>query len=96
MLKFLVGNKSDQEGKRAVSTEQGKELAKQYNIQFFETSAKTSSNIDHLFETSTKTFMETQKTIGNRIQKPVSGKSGVNLMNDNPAGGSGETKKGCC
>ena len=41
----LVGNKSDIE-KREVTKEEGEELAKKYNISFFETSNKTGQNVE--------------------------------------------------
>ncbi|KAG1964140.1 ras-related protein Rab-15 [Pimephales promelas] len=43
--KILVGNKSDEEQKRQVATEQGDKLAKAYGMDFFETSAFTNHNI---------------------------------------------------
>lgn len=45
--KLLVGNKSDAE--RAVSTEQGKELADSLGLDFLETSAKTNATVDRAF-----------------------------------------------
>ncbi|XP_051954148.1 ras-related protein Rab-15-like isoform X3 [Xyrauchen texanus] len=47
--KILVGNKSDEEQKRQVATEQGNKLAKAYGMDFFETSAFTNHNITELF-----------------------------------------------
>jgi len=44
--KLLVGNKSDLQNKRAVTFEQGKELADSLNIEFLETSAKNSTNVE--------------------------------------------------
>ncbi len=41
----LIGNKCDLEPQRAVSTAMGEQLAKQYGILFFETSAKTNINV---------------------------------------------------
>ena len=49
---ILVGNKSDLEEKREVSKEEGQELANQYGIDFFETSAKTGQNVEELFYNS--------------------------------------------
>merc|ERR1712032_42556 len=49
--KLLVGNKSDLTSKRAVSTEQGKEFADSLGIEFLETSAKTSTNVEQAFLT---------------------------------------------
>jgi len=46
----LVGNKADLPAdRRAVSTEEGARLAKQYSVPFFETSAKTGVNVDEAF-----------------------------------------------
>merc|ERR1712032_425452 len=49
--KLLVGNKSDLTSKRAVSAEQGKEFADSIGIEFLETSAKTSTNVEQAFLT---------------------------------------------
>ena len=49
---ILVGNKSDLEEKREVSKEEGQELANQYGIDFFETSAKTGQIVEELFYNS--------------------------------------------
>uniref|UniRef100_A0A6B2LM22 Uncharacterized protein n=1 Tax=Arcella intermedia TaxID=1963864 RepID=A0A6B2LM22_9EUKA len=46
---FLVGNKCDLEMERKVSTKEGRDLAQMFNICFFETSAKNSTNIEELF-----------------------------------------------
>ena len=46
---ILVGNKSDSKD-RVVSYEMGKELADEYGIPFFETSAKENNNIDECFQ----------------------------------------------
>ena len=42
---ILIGNKKDLENERQVSTEEGQQLAKEYNISFFESSAKTDENV---------------------------------------------------
>ncbi|CAB1339827.1 unnamed protein product [Coregonus sp. 'balchen'] len=47
--KILIGNKSDGEEKRLVATEQGNKLAKDYGMDFFETSAFTNYNITESF-----------------------------------------------
>ena len=49
----LVGNKLDDEENRQVSTEEGKNMAKEHGleeIQFIETSAKTGINVKQLFK----------------------------------------------
>ena len=47
--KILVGCKSDSTYK-SVKEDQGKSLAKEHNIPFFETSAKTNTNVTEIFE----------------------------------------------
>mmetsp|Transcript_12083 Transcript_12083/g.13599 ORF Transcript_12083/g.13599 Transcript_12083/m.13599 type:complete len:131 (-) Transcript_12083:184-576(-) len=48
VLKVLISNKVDLEEKD-VSSEEGKELAEKFGIQFFETSAKTGEKVEDLF-----------------------------------------------
>ena len=43
---ILIGNKCDADGERVVSKEKGEQLAKKYNISFFETSNKMGTNIE--------------------------------------------------
>ena len=50
----LVGNKSDLNEYRQVTYKEGEELAKNNNMMFFETSAKTGENVDKIFEDSAK------------------------------------------
>lgn len=63
--KILIGNKCDWEEKRAVSTEQGQQLADELNIPFLEVSAKNNINIEKAFyslATDIKKGMDTSKT----------------------------------
>ena len=48
--KILIGNKADLKENRVVSTEEGEALAKEFNIKFFETSARQDLNVDTAFE----------------------------------------------
>lgn len=45
----LCGNKSDLDHDRVVSVEEGKRLADEYNVGFFETSALTGKNVQEMF-----------------------------------------------
>lgn len=60
--KLLVGNKSDLTSKRVVSTEQGKEFADSLGIEFLETSAKTSTNVEQAFLTMASQIKARMKT----------------------------------
>ena len=46
----LVGNKTDLENERKVSTEEGQNLANEFNMDFFEISAQTGENIENVFQ----------------------------------------------
>ena len=59
---ILVGNKSDLNDNRQVTTEEGEEFATRYGIRFFETSAKDGVNIEEI-------FTESIQFIANRIEK---------------------------
>lgn len=49
MVIMLIGNKSDLEHRRAVSTEEGKAFAEEHGLIFMETSAKTAFNVEQAF-----------------------------------------------
>ena len=49
MIIVLVGNKTDLNDKREVTTAQGEEEAKKNNLMFIETSAKVGHNVKNLF-----------------------------------------------
>lgn len=45
----LCGNKSDLDNDRVVTFDEGKQLAEEYGVQFFETSALTGHNVEKMF-----------------------------------------------
>ena len=49
---ILVGNKTDLNERRVVTTDEGKELADKLGISFYETSAKTGENVEKVFQDS--------------------------------------------
>ena len=81
----MIGNKCDDEKNRVVPKSKGEELAKKYNIKFYETSAKNNINVNTFF-----------MDIANEICVK---KEGVNLSNsiilDKTMVKKNE-KKGCC
>ncbi|XP_023154181.1 ras-related protein Rab-15-like [Amphiprion ocellaris] len=58
---ILVGNKSDEEHRRKVTKDQGSKLAETYGMEFFETSASTSSNISESFLRVTELVLQAHK-----------------------------------
>lgn len=96
VMKILVGNKCDLEQKRVVQQEEGREFARKLNIEFLETSAKDSHNINELFISTTKCFISKQN-------QPSLTKSAINFTGDgvmiNPQAMEKEKKKdkkSCC
>merc|ERR1719270_304071 len=49
MVIMLIGNKSDLENRRQVSTEEGEAFAQKHGLMFLETSAKTAENVEEAF-----------------------------------------------
>ena len=88
--KILIGNKCDIVEQRAVSTEEGEALAKEYNIQFFETSAKQDINVE-------RAFLHIASNVKDRLVND--GNTGFNnagrKLADVSAAAS-DKKKGCC
>jgi len=92
VAKVLVGNKSDKEDK-VIDTETGKQLADEYGLDFFETSAKTGLNIAELFDSIARTIIKDKKkpTMGG-----AGGREGTVTIGKGKDGGRGEKKSGCC
>ena len=90
---LLIGNKSDLEDLREVSTEEAQAKAEQYNVAFLETSAKSGDNINKAF---TKLVEEVYKANINRRQSKTEileyNGDGVNLVNKDEV----KKKKKCC
>jgi Ras-related protein Rab-1A len=86
--KLLVGNKSDLASKRTVSFEQGSEFAQSLGIEFVETSAKNSTNVE-------KAFMVMSSQIKSRMksQPAQPAKGGAKLT---PGASVGAQKSGGC
>ena len=73
---ILVGNKSDvEEDKKQVTREMAEELAKSYKMKYFETSAKTGSNIKEVFNQLYKDIYA--------LNKKLDKKEGDNFKLDN-------------
>ena len=64
VIKILVGNKCDLEDNREVTIDEGKALAESYGIEFIESSAKDTININD-------TFIKMAKEIIGKMHKVV-------------------------
>ena len=82
---ILLGNKCDIE-ERAISKEQGQEMANSLNVNYYETSALNGTGINEAFEGLTKEIMKKKKVI-NSDGRTISLTSTQKAKNQ---------KKGCC
>ena len=64
MTIMLIGNKSDLEHRRAVSTKEGETFAQQNGLVFLETSAKTATNVE-------SAFIKTAESIYDKIKEGI-------------------------
>ena len=58
MAIMLVGNKSDLESRRNVSYEEGQRFARDNNLLFMESSAKTGNNVENAFLGCSKSILD--------------------------------------
>lgn len=91
-VKLLIGNKSDLADKRAVDRNQAEEFAKSLGIEYLETSAKTSVNVEQAFLSMTATI---KSNMMNQPQAPPlarpAAEAPVPLLR-----GKNVNKKACC
>lgn len=86
VCKVLVGNKCDKDD-RKVSVEEGSKLAKEFNMNFFETSAKNNYNILEVFTFLTREILSTcDSKPSNNTTVKIEGKTKVE----------GKDKAKCC
>lgn len=101
MNKVLVANKVDLPDRRVVKEEEGIALAKEFGIQFFETSARTSMNVNEAFQAIAVDVVErisaagTGGTRGGRGGRSGNDRSQTERVKLDSAAPGGK-KKGCC
>lgn len=76
----LVGNKCDLEEKRAVSTMEASQLARSWNIPFFETSAKNRYNIEAAFNAAVVAVRNDLQANGNTSEKKEKPKAKCTIL----------------
>jgi small GTP-binding protein len=84
VCKVLVGNKCDKPD-RVVTEDEGQKLAQDFNMSFFETSAKTNQNVNEVFN-----FLTTEILKSNAGKTQTGGGKQLDKTNTK------EGKKGCC
>jgi len=95
VCKILIGNKCDMPD-RCISYEEGKRLADQYGIHFFETSAKENMNVQDAFKCIAK---EVKDRLADKQGVPTpDARNGTNHMEGQKlvSGDKGEQKKSSC
>lgn len=79
MTIMLIGNKSDMHARRQVSTQEGELFAREHDLVFMETSAKTSANVE-------EAFIQTSSLIYGKIEDEIydlsNDKSGIRVGNE--------------
>ncbi|XP_055741649.1 ras-related protein Rab-15-like [Salvelinus fontinalis] len=95
--KILIGNKSDEEEKRQVATEQGNKLAKDYGMDFFETSASTNYNITESFTRLAEQVLAANKKDLDLLRASVTDELNLTALEEEEGITDGATasKKGC-
>ena len=91
---LIIGNKSDLNEDREVTTEQGKEFAAKNGINYLETSSKMHIGVDEAFETLVKKILEQREIEEGLSDKNEGGSKGVQLCNTKEKGKNKE--KRCC
>jgi len=94
---IVVGNKCDLDVERAVSQQEGRELAQHFNCKFIETSAKSRINVDEAFYNLVREIRRYNKEQSGGSSSPT------NAMAMNGGGGASgkenghyDDDKGCC
>lgn len=102
MTIMLIGNKSDLTHRRAVSTEEGEQFAKEHGLVFLETSAKTAHNVEDAFintarkiyeKIDTGVFDVSNESYGIKVGYGGGGAAGQTVRPGEPAA---PKSSGCC
>lgn len=91
VLRVLVGNKSDLHPRLVISTQQGKRLADKYQVDFFETSAKSpsSTEVSQMFDSIIEKLLDLDQSQSTESTKTID-------LLDDPSNTLYEKYLGCC
>ncbi len=97
IIGVLIGNKTDLEDNRTVTTEQGKELAKKLNFRFYECNSVDGENVHEAFESLVKMILEEKNKNKNKetdTALKIEDKR-FSEQRQNESGGKGGENSGC-
>jgi len=86
--KILIGNKCDMTDDRIITKDRGQELADEYGIKFYETSAKTDTNVKEAFIAIATDIVEKKISMGD------TGPNNKNVIQNKDT--TRPTGSGCC
>lgn len=90
VVKILLGNKCDMPDKKMVTYDQGDALAKEYGIQFFETSAKTNVKVEEAFTAIARAIKD------RKPPNQAAPSNTADIAGANATGGDTPKKRNCC
>lgn len=100
---FLIGNKADLDASRDVTREEAEAFAKEHNLTFLETSAKTGDNVEEAFLQTAQNIYQKIQDGGIDLNLPDSGVQQKPTPGAKPVGGPNlsqptntEAQGGCC
>lgn len=104
MTIMLIGNKSDITHRRAVTTEEGEQFAKEHGLVFLETSAKTAHNVEEAFINTARKICEkiehgldvSNETYGIKVGYGAGGSGGPGQTVNPGAAPARQAGGGCC
>ena len=96
ILICLIGNKCDLEGKRVISYDDGKRLAEENNLLFFETSAKNGTNIHECFTESATVLVDKIENGQLKLDMAINGIQIGNFPESEQNENLKKKKKKCC
>ena len=92
----LLGNKSDLESQRVISTEEGKNKAELFKFAFMETSALNGSNIEKAFDELIKEVYKDNHELFEKQAKVEMKDKGIDLEQSKSGENKDNEKKWCC